>query len=110
MEYTEEIHVRRLKKLLNLENPCDMTTKPSCPAEKDLKWKYDNIKTIERRGQRIFEYRVDGYKNSPCNVCCGFISMMNKGVCPCRELGKHEAIKRTWLALEEKGYLDEISL
>ena len=49
-----------------------------------------------------------------CWVCWAFIGGVYdmKGhidgntFCPCHVLGKEEAIKRTWLALEEGGYID----
>ena len=85
-EYTEEIHVRGLRLILSRENPCLF-----CPAMA----------------------RAENYDNS-CNVCLGFINLpvnlpanavCNAEGCPCHVLGKKEAIKRTWIALEEKGYI-----
>lgn len=58
-------------------------------------------------------------KDDPCKACpdpsaccdmCGyFIGMQPNGSpskCPCDVLGPKEAKKRTWIALEEKGYTE----
>ncbi len=50
-------------------------------------------------------------RSSCCKVCLNFIGLdaiSKEGyltVCPCNELGCKEAAKRTWIALEEKGYI-----
>ena len=83
-EYTEKINAARLLKMLNKKDPCAHC--PAAPrfdgAESPLQW-----------------------KNDACEVCRGFLDYDNF-YCPCYFLGKEEAIKRAWLALEEKGYLD----
>ena len=88
MKYTEKIHAKRLLGMLSKKNPC-----LCCPAGRyygaaasdDMEW-----------------------ENSKCEICLEFI---NAGLCfwecPCHVLGDKKAIKRTWLALEEKGYLDD---
>jgi hypothetical protein len=56
-------------------------------------------------------------ENQRCGLCQRFIDMNEKFSrfwsdhggsvkCPCHVLGPEEATKRTWIALEEKGYLD----
>ena len=40
-----------------------------------------------------------------CPTCKTFIGLPNLTGCPCRVLGKTEAAKLSWLALEEKGYI-----
>jgi len=45
-----------------------------------------------------------------CIVCQKFVNINNLNwpkyqMRPCKMLGQEEAIKRTWIALEEKGYL-----
>ena len=90
-EYTEKIHAKRLLGMLNKKKPC-----LHCPAAE----KYSaegpwinftlNYKLLAR----------DKY----CAVCQTFIGYKNTPKCPCHK-GKERAIKRTWEALEEKGYI-----
>lgn len=40
-----------------------------------------------------------------CDICLGFVGLLEGAHCPCSELGDEEAIKRTWIALETKGYI-----
>lgn len=40
-----------------------------------------------------------------CLVCARFVGSLT-GNCPCPMYGIKEAIKRTWLSLEAKGYLE----
>ena len=81
MKYTETLHADALLKLLSMSTPCDY-----CPSA---------IK------------KTSG--NMACIICREFIGLKHKSPfgyhCPCTELGKQEAIKRTWIALEEKGYI-----
>ena len=88
MEYTEKIHAERLLKMLeNRKNPC-----ACCPANP-----YYNPE-FERGGL---------WENDPCLVCAAFLGMKFdwRNPCPCLNLGRPESIKRTWLAIEEKGYI-----
>ena len=81
-EDIEKEHVENLFDILGHEEPCSW-----CPSD----------------GESFY-----------CWTCWTFIGgvysvkRMNDGerFCPCHVLGKEEAIKRTWLALEEKGYTD----
>jgi len=86
--YTEKMHAQRLIKMLSKKDICN-----KCPATPGFK---GNINA------------EDLYKNSPCVVCKEFIRPrlgLFSIMCPCGELGSEKAIKRTWLALEEKEYL-----
>ena len=84
MEYTEKIHAKRLLGMLNKEDPCSC-----CPAGK---------------GYNFEAFIGDEYRNeSKCTICRGFVGVSYG--CPCLCLGKDEAIKCTWIALEEKGYI-----
>lgn len=41
-----------------------------------------------------------------CGVCKRFVGIpVYVSTCPCEYFNPKEAVKRTWLALEEKGYL-----
>jgi len=49
----------------------------------------------------------------PCSWCFGFLEKERERekrdgiyLCPCIELGSEEAVKATWLKLEELGFLD----
>lgn len=42
-----------------------------------------------------------------CSMCRDFVNVLDKGLCPCHFYGEQEAIKRAWLALEAKGYLED---
>jgi len=76
-EYTEAEHAENLLFILSLASPCQQ-----CP----------DMGFIERP--------------NTCIVCHDFISLKyHYNGCPCKILGSHESIKRTWLALEEKGYI-----
>lgn len=79
MKYTEKIHARNLLAILSDTSPCSQ-----CPPV------YGNT-----------FLGTDNY----CRVCWQFIGYNFYNSCPCIELGRREAIKRTWLALEAKGYL-----
>ncbi len=85
--YTEEIHAERLLKMLEKKDPCTL-----CPAGK----RYEC-------GRR--EYNMWSDLSHPCKVCHEFLGLTDYPCCPCNELGEARAIKRTWIALEEKGYI-----
>ena len=100
-EYTEQEHAKRLIKLLELpEGPCYR-----CPAEIDL----TEDMTMDIRDQWIVN--EEDHKNI-CIVCVSFIGVNTKNVdlsgpiCPCFFIRKETVIKISWLALEEKGYLE----
>jgi hypothetical protein len=88
MEYTEKIHVERLLKMLNKKNPC-----AHCPAGPNYSSSQGILNKFIETDSEVFQ---------TCRICRGFVGA--KETCPCWEFGK-EAIKRTWIALEEKGYI-----
>jgi len=93
--YTEKEHAERMLQILSMPNPC-----MKCPAFVDLTVDYyDN--------DGYFIYGDYPRYTGVCKICKKFIGFGDKELngCPCTELGKEEAIKFTWLALEEKGYI-----
>lgn len=80
-EYTETEHAANLLKMLELPNICT-----NCPA--------NDLLVLEGR-------------EPICIICTNFIGYDREesDLCPCHALGETEAIKRTWIALEEKGYI-----
>lgn len=89
-KYTEKIHAKRLLGMLSRPNTCRL-----CPAARRYA---PNTNSIE-----------DMWKGHPkaCNICREFIGLPLFSRCPCKEIGKHRAARRTWIALEEKGYLED---
>jgi len=94
MKYTEKIHATRLLGMLNKKNPC-----MCCPQEKHygLRHEYDDMP---------WQKAIEGVDDA-CHVCLEFVNIKQEGGewCPCLILGEKEAIKRTWIALEAKGYI-----
>lgn len=81
--YTTEIHVARLEVMLELGDPCNM-----CPASV-------NFSVVESGPKHLWDSFPD-----PCQICREFIDV--EGLwCPCSKLGKYEALRRTYLAIEE---------
>ena len=94
--YTEAIHKERLIKVLEKKHTCIY-----CPAAPYL---YGD------RGPSLMWDTMEGIH--PCDICTTFIGLKRIkrgyiGKCPCNVLGPEEAVKRSWIALEEKGYLDD---
>ena len=88
MKYTEAKHAKLLIKMLEEKDPCKKCPYPAFADD-------------------VTDDEMDG-------LCCGcraFIGVpeydFTGGQCPCWNLGEKESIKRTWLALEAGGYLDE---
>ena len=90
-KYTEKIHAQRLLKMLNKKDPCGW-----CPA-------HGRFGQFYIAGSPSEMWEIDDGPD-PCRVCRRFVSRLRSG-CPCNYFGKKEAIKRTWLALERKGYI-----
>ena len=86
-KYTEAVHAKRLLGMLKREEPCEC-----CPAQyRYKKWSLF-IKGAGERPNRL-----------ACQVCRAFVKI--KEGCPCGILGQTKALKRTWEALEAKGYI-----
>ena len=82
MKYTEKIHAKRLLGMLKKKDPCTC-----CP------------------GASHYDWNVAAVSDTACKVCQSFIGVRVTVTCPCLKLGRKEALKRTWIALEEKGYI-----
>ena len=88
MKYTEKVHAKRLLGMLNKKDPC-----MCCPKSRNY---YPN-------NGSVWDYTKEDVL--ACQICHAFIGCRKTYDCPCDKLGKGKAIKRTWLALEEKGYI-----
>ena len=78
--YSEKDHAENLLKLLELNNPCSL-----CSVTQ-------------------MQYFIGS--TSYCSMCRSFVGLNTiYNSCPCTVLGKKESIKRTWIALEGKGYI-----
>ena len=82
---TEKEHVEKLLLLLNRPEPCSR-----CP------WSHISINYAHCDGCRAF-VGLPPYCYNP---------KIPEEKCPCNCLGAKESIKRTWIALEAKGYLE----
>ncbi|KKN31165.1 hypothetical protein LCGC14_0826740 [marine sediment metagenome] len=91
--YTEAVHARRVQKVIEKPNP-----QRHCPAQ-------PRYERNSLNGFEVWEYVWEEPRKTVCTTCKGFIGMEYNYGCPCVHLGVEEAIKRTWLALEQKGYL-----
>jgi hypothetical protein len=90
--YTTKLHARRLLQMLNKKDPCGW-----CPASRGF---------VSTSPPAL----MWSDSSEPCLVCRGFVGLIggspfDTNYCPCHFLGHAEAIKRTWIVLEEGGYL-----
>ena len=97
--YTEKIHARRVKRVIEKERPIK-----HCPAGR--KFKKEPIYELWEapRGDEIPEIK------KPCFICTEFLGLGHYSPrtgykCPCHRLGTKRAVELTWQALEERGYL-----
>ena len=88
-EYTEKIHAKHLLRILEFKDTCGR-----CPASKDY-------------SGDIWRIPVEH-----CCMCRQFVGLTPEvtipratATCPCMVLGAAEAHKRSWIALQEKGYI-----
>ena len=87
-KYNEKQHAKNLIAILEKDGTCN-----KCPASEEY-------------------YSVNEPIDGACRVCNKFIGISipenvrnSECRCPCHVLGPEEAVKRTWIALEEKGYI-----
>lgn len=102
--YTEKEHARHLIKVLEYIDTCN-----ECVAT----FGYRNNPAIYGFTLRT---KFRGLWDNPtevCKICTQFVGYnvdtrpVNIGSwCPCHQLGAEEALKKSWIALEKKGYLD----
>ena len=96
MKYTEKIHAERLLEMLDMKDPC-----LGCPLISNFYYRPE-----DGRGKSLFENESHRERRKACKICYEFIGLTDDiRPCPCWQLSKDEAIKRTWLALEAKGYI-----
>ena len=83
--YTVDYHANQLIRILEQHDTCVV-----CPAS-----------------NAFHGNEVGNWINNQCQICCDFIKLDNvyNTVCPCTKLGKDDAVKQSWLALEAKGYI-----
>jgi len=100
-KYTEKIHAGRLLKMLAMDEPC-----LRCPGRKRF------VKGDATSGCLHKDTYADKYLDAKnmtktiCPVCRQFVWLnLGEGLCPCNVYGDKEAIKKTWKALREKGYV-----
>jgi len=89
--YTEKLHAKRLLGMLNKPDPC-----LCCPKTRFYEIGSNHISAVDD-------------SMDACRVCEEFVGILpvaGLNSCPCYTLGEQRAIRLTWIALEEKGYLD----
>jgi len=97
-EYTEKTHGERVKRMLEKKEPC-----LCCPARTG-KMLFTGSKPLGIAGFKHPWYGTEEIKEEICVICRDFIGMKVNS-CPCHQYGKKIALKKTWLALERKGYI-----
>jgi len=92
LTYNPDIHAKRLIRMFESSECC------GCPVTRKFKPRNRPI-PLARNPE------AEGVMAKVCRLCKTFIKVPITDSCPCLALGKEEAVKRTWIALEEKGYL-----
>ena len=90
-KYTEKIHAKRLLGMLKQKKPCRC-----CPSQRQYLANAGFVKGFQPSVTKKSP-------KHPCQVCRTFVGSVRK--CPCYEFGEEQALKRTWEALEAKGYI-----
>ena len=95
--YTEKIHAKRLLLLLEKRDPCGCCPKRAGSMDFSM-------------GDALYPTDDSIFSKKICKICAAFVSAAFVSStfyrCPCCILGPKEAVKRSWIALEEGGYLD----
>jgi len=100
-KYTKDDHAKRIIKLLESPKACF-----KCPGQTTFGPNlYVAPRSIPSTITDEEEIPVSILPREVCLVCRTFVGLLFTDNCPCNALGKEEAVKRTWLALEEKGYI-----
>ena len=96
MKYTEKLHAEGLLEIFSQEKPCG-----HCPS----KIMRERLSIHSWSGER-WDFIINDKTTPQCDVCWDFIGGDRWAICPCRDDNETRAAKATWLALEEKGYLE----
>jgi len=95
--YTEKVHARRLIQMLNRGGKVCR----SCPAARGFSY-------TSSPGE-LWSYWSTDMKTAlhQCKVCTSFLGAEFTSIinCPCSILGEELAVKKSWEALKEKGYV-----
>jgi hypothetical protein len=95
--YTEKIHVRNLKIILDVEdiwNECPAAIPKNKPKSKGF--------------HNEIVYNCSNDSTHPCKICMGFVGLdinLDGKNCPCHFYGVETAIFMTLEALKSKGYM-----
>ena len=87
-QYTLAIHVKRVKKLLEKDEPCS-----HCPVTPNFKI-----------GLHITFCKKWSYEHPtgrPCNICKDFLGLSGRLSCPCTEVGRKEAVELAHKAVKK---------
>ena len=68
-------------------------------------WRYYENKPPQEKPPHWFNYFIE-QGNNICEVCTGFVGIIEDVPCPCHHFGSlEEAVKQTWLWLEAREYI-----
>lgn len=91
--YDEKYHAEALLEILEMKDTCNL-----CPMLHSHKGEYKKL----LKAQPNYFSVMSKLEEKGCKVCTSFVGSK---ICPCGYFGHKEAIKRTWIALDEKGYI-----